>query len=308
MTAINGQTKLIGIFGNPIAHTASPRMHNAAFRHLNLNYAYVPFLVQEPELASAVTAIRALNLAGVNVTVPFKEKVLPYLDDLSEAAAKIGAVNTIVNRDGKLVGYNTDGEGFLVALNIEAGVELKGKVVAILGAGGSARGIAFELLRAGVSRLILINRSEPSLHSLVDHLKIGAYTPIDSVTSADPTAVQLLKNADIVVNTTSAGMSPNEETLPIEDTSWLSAHHVLYDIVYKPSETRLMAIAASKGVNVHGGLSMLIGQGAIAFELFTGHKAPYSIMKSAVLNSPLPPTLKLLRINQPPLIKGRLHS
>ena len=283
MTAINGQTKLIGIFGNPIAHTASPRMHNAAFRHLNLNYAYVPFLVQEPELASAVTAIRALNLAGVNVTVPFKEKVLPYLDDLSEAAAKIGAVNTIVNRDGKLVGYNTDGEGFLVALNIEAGVELKGKVVALLGAGGSARAIAFELLRAGVSRLILINRSEPSLHSLVDHLKTGAYTPIDCVTSADPTAVQLLKNADLVVNTTSAGMSPNEETLPIEDTSWLSARHILYDIVYKPSETRLMAIAASKGVNVHGGLSMLIGQGAIAFELFTGHKAPYSIMKSEVL-------------------------
>lgn len=268
---INGKTNITGIFGYPVEHTLSPQMHNAAFKALNLNYCYVPFLVHPDFLEIAVKSIRALNIKGVNITIPHKEKVIPLLDEISEEASFIGAVNTILNQDGKLIGYNTDGRGFMYSL-AENGISIKGKNVLIIGAGGAARSISYYLSQD--AKMVYINgRTKERLEKLIVDLKrIGKINilPVDKIFSLD--------EYHIIINATPLGLK-EDDPLPVEE-SLLKEDHIICDIIYK--RTKFIDIAQKKGCKVVDGTGMLIWQGALAFELWTGKKPDVQIMRMAL--------------------------
>ena len=277
---ISGRTKSCGIIGDPIEHTMSPVMHNAAFKKLGLDYVYLAFPVKPEELGRAVDGIRALNIRGLSITIPHKVAVSPFLDELDTLADKIGAINTIVNSNGVLKGYNTDAGGFLQAL-IERGIEPKGKKVVILGAGGASRAISFILAERGAS-LVILNRTWSKAEACADR--------ISEIFQSEATALKLnrenlataLSQADILVNATSVGMSPNVNQTPVS-ANLLKAGLIVFDIVYNPIKTRFQTEAELAGATVIGGLDMLIWQGALAFEKWTGLKAPFELMRAEVI-------------------------
>ena len=277
---ISGRTKSCGIIGDPIEHTMSPVMHNAAFKKLGLDYVYLAFPVKPEELGRAVDGIRALNIRGLSITIPHKVAVSPFLDELDTLADKIGAINTIVNSNGVLKGYNTDAGGFLQAL-IERGIEPKGKKVVILGAGGASRAISFILAERGAS-LVILNRTWSKAEACADR--------ISEIFQSEATALKLnrenlataLSQADILVNATSVGMSPNVNQTPVS-ANLLKAGLIVFDIVYNPIKTRFQTEAELAGATVIGGLDMLIWQGALAFEKWTGLKAPLELMREEVI-------------------------
>jgi len=232
---INGKTRLTGLFGYPVEHTLSPAMHNAAFSALGLNYWYIPFLVHPDSLASAVQGVRAMNLAGVNVTVPHKEKVIPFLDEVSEEASFIGAVNTIVHDKGRLTGYNTDGKGFMQSLD-EKGVSVEGKDVIVVGAGGASRAISYYLCKKAKS-LSLFDIDKQKAGKLVGDLKQMK----DAVSVVDDTAG--IDGFDIVIQATPLGMK-DEDPLPF-DAEKLRKEQIVYDLIYK--KTRLLGKADERG-------------------------------------------------------------
>lgn len=273
---ISGKTKICGIIGDPIEHTMSPVMHNAAFKKLELDYGYLPFRVKKEELGRAIEGMRALNIRGLNVTIPHKVAVGQFLDELDTLADKIGAINTIVNSNGVLKGYNTDATGFLQAL-IERGIEPKGKRVVILGAGGASRAISFILAERG-SSLVILNRTWDKAKVCADR--------ISGIFRSEATALKLngenlatvLSQADILVNTTSLGMSPNINQTPVA-SNLLKPGLIVFDIVYNPVKTRLQRAAEVAGATVISGLDMLVWQGALAFEKWTGLQAPVDLMR-----------------------------
>ena len=276
----SGKTRVCGIIGDPIEHTMSPVMHNAAFKKFGLDYVYVPFRVRQEELGKAIEGMKALNIRGLNVTIPHKIAVIPFLDELDPLAKKIGAVNTIVNDNGVLTGYNTDATGFLQAL-LERGIEPKGKSVVILGAGGASRAISFILAERG-SSLVILNRT-------LDKAKICA-DRISEIFQSEITALKLnrgnlavaLSEADILVNATSVGMSPDINETPVA-SDLLKPGLVVFDIVYNPIETKLQREAEVAGATVISGLDMLVWQGALAFEKWTGREAPVDLMKEEAI-------------------------
>jgi len=258
----------------------SPVMHNAAFKNKGVDYVYLPFRVKKEELGRAIEGMRALNMRGLNITIPHKVAVIQFLDELDPLADKIGAVNTIVNNDGVLKGYNTDATGFLQALR-ERGIEPEGKSVVILGAGGASRAISFILAERG-SSLVILNRTW-------DKAKICA-DRISEIFQSEATALKLnrenlaaaLSKADILVNATSVGMSPNINETPVT-SNLLKPGLVVFDIVYNPIKTRLQKEAEVAGATVISGLDMLVWQGALAFEKWTGLKAPVELMREKVI-------------------------
>jgi len=280
---ISGDTKICGIIGYPVSHSASPRMHAAAYRSLGLNWAYVPFPVKPHELESSIRGLQSLGIMGVNVTIPYKEAVIPYLHELSPAAARMGSVNTIVNRNGRLTGYSTDGQGFILSLEREARISPKGQSAFLIGAGGAARSIAFALVEAGVSELWISNRTRFRVDALKHDIEV-AY-PDAKVTTVDDRSIQMihaLEECKIVINTTPLGMPPNEDARPIESTQWVTSDHWVCDIIYKPFPTRWLADVQAKGANILGGAGMLAGQGILAFHLFTGLEVAYDVMRREV--------------------------
>ena len=262
---INGQTKIFGILGRPVAHSLSPAMHNAAFRHLGINAVYVAFPVTD--LAQAVSGLRGLGIGGVSVTIPFKEEIIPLIDELDPQAAKIGAVNTVVNRDGRLTGYNTDWLGAMTALT--AKISLKGRHVLILGAGGASRAIAYGIIQAG-GRVSLTDVDQARAAALVKDLG-GEAIPLNAVGDCPAT---------ILVNATPVGMTPDVDGIPI-DPDLLGRFEVVMDIVYQPLQTRLLREAQAHGCATIDGLQMLIHQATAQFELWTGQEAPAEIMARA---------------------------
>ncbi len=274
--SISGKTKVIGILGHPVGHTASPAMHNAAFRSLNLDYVYIPLGVTPPYLGTAMHAIKAFDWVGVNVTIPFKESVIPFLDKLTPMAKKIGAVNTIINHDGQLIGYNTDGEGFMSALIEETQFNPADKNIAILGSGGSAKAIAFSLITQHPKQLHLINRTPDRAKQLQSQLK--KHTPIPvSCSGAD-----VLRDCHLIINTTPVGMTPDIDAMPVTQLDWVSPGQVVCDIIYNPLETNFLHRCRSKGATTVNGVGMLAGQGALAFQLFTGHHIPIQFFRNEV--------------------------
>jgi shikimate dehydrogenase len=264
---IDGTTKVYGIFGRPVAHSLSPAMHNAAFAALGLNAVYVPFAV--PNLAQAVQGLRGLNLGGVGVTIPFKEEILPLLDEIDAQARTIGAVNTVVNREGHLWGTNTDWYGAVAAL--QEGVNLAGERVLVLGAGGAGRAIVYAVRQAG-GEVTVADKDEARARTLAQ--EFGA--------ACVPLARAAQEPAAVLINATPVGMAPRAEAIPLEPEA-LSHFSVVMDIVYNPLRTRLLGEAAARGCRCLDGLQMLVHQGARQFELFTGHPAPVEIMRQAAL-------------------------
>ena len=280
--AISGKTKLCGLIGDPVEHTMSPAMHNAAFRELGIDFLYVPFRVKKEELGKAIEGMRALNIKGLNVTIPHKVAVVQFLDELDPLAEKIDAVNTIVNDNGRLKGYNTDASGFLQAL-LERGIEPEGKNVVMLGAGGASRAVSFILADRGAHLAILNRREELSwAEDLAGRISQIFGKEVKALELDRENVVKALGKADILVNATSVGMSPNADQTPVAFDR-LKSGLVVFDIVYNPIKTRLLREAEIAGSKTIGGLDMLVWQGALAFEKWTGVKAPVKLMKEEAM-------------------------
>jgi shikimate dehydrogenase len=273
---VSGKTKICAIIGDPVGHTMSPAMHNAAFKKVGLDYLYIPFRVVPEQLSQAVAGLRALSVAGFNVTIPHKVAVIPLLDSLDPLAEKIGAINTVVNSNGELRGYNTDAEGFYRVL-LEQGFSPQGKNVVLLGAGGAARAIAYILAEQG-ARLTILNRlqeldwAENIAQFILDDLqKEVKFFELGDIAEAMP-------GADLLVNATSVGMTPADDISPIPAAS-LEKVPLVFDIVYNPLKTRLLKEAAAAGAKTITGIDMLAWQGALAFEKWTGKAAPVDLMR-----------------------------
>ena len=282
--SISGKTNMVGVIGWPVSHSVSPAMHNAAFADLGLDWCYVPLPVPtEPaeRIGEAMRGLRALGLRGANVTVPHKQSVMPYLDWLTPAAQAIGAVNTIrVEADGQLSGDNTDARGFVADLR-DHGVDPAGKRALVLGAGGSARAIVFGLAEAGCVSITILNRSVDKAHDLaMDIRALFPFCRLSGHAMPDEIAV-LAQEAEIIVNCTSLGMTPNVEGLPWDENISFRPGQVVYDLVYNPPQTRLLQKDVTDGAQAIGGLGMLIWQGAIAFERWTSQLPPVAVMRAA---------------------------
>jgi len=266
---IDADTSLFGLIGNPVTHSLSPVMHNQAFAAAGYNGAYLAFRVTDP--AAAIKGIRALNLKGVSVTLPHKVAVMEYLDEVDETAARIGAVNTIVNNQGRLIGYNTDCPGALQALRTRTSI--KDKSVALIGAGGAARAIGFGLMAAG-GRVTILNRTRVAGERLAMDLQ-AEFVPLNNWQP---------NRYEILINTTSVGMHPETDETPIAKKGLLK-EMVVMDIVYNPIKTRLLKEAEAKKCRIITGVAMFVFQGAHQFDLWTGQKAPVDVMQAAVLQA-----------------------
>ncbi len=279
---INGQTSVVGIIGDPVKHSCSPQMHNAAFNHLNLNMVYIPFHVRPESLGETINGMKALGLVGLNVTVPHKIEVMKYLDEISPAASVIGAVNTIHVKDNRLIGDNTDGFGFVRALIEDEGITIAGKSVVILGSGGSTRAIGYALLKNGVNRLVFCNRTASKAEELAKELleKMAKTQDVFVAGMGLINSMTEITQADILINTTSVGMKPADPLLI--DPSWIRKGQVVCDIIYSPPQTLLLQEAEKRGARVVNGLGMLVHQGALSFEIWTGRSAPVEIMRKAI--------------------------
>jgi shikimate dehydrogenase len=277
---MDSHTVLYGVIGDPVRHSKSPIMLNRAFREKGINGAYAAFHVTPSQLEQAIAGVRGLGFRGLNVTIPHKIEVMAFLDEISEGARAIGAVNTIVNENGRLIGYNTDGIGYVRSLKEEIEPNLAGSTIIVLGAGGAARGILWALAQEKPAAILVANRTESKSVELA-----ASFSPdyrISSIPWSD--LREACSSADIIINTTSVGMSPNVDALPI-DVSWLKPRSIASDLIYNPLKTTFLQQAEQLGCRVHGGLGMFIYQGAYAFEYWTGEPAPVDAMREAVLES-----------------------
>ncbi len=275
VAAVSGTTRIVALLGHPVGHTKSPRMQNAAFRAAGLDCCYIAFDVLPEHLADALKGLRALGLLGANVTIPHKETVAALLDEVDREAAFIGAVNTIVNRDGRLCGYNTDGRGFLRSLD-DAGITAQGKRILLLGAGGAARAVGYHLAQQA-AQLIIANRTPERAERLVaDLMSVG--TDVQGISMHEVQHDAFLDGMDIIVNATSLGLKPSDPS-PI-DTKLIRVRHAVCDLIYH--DTRLVLGARQAGARALTGQGMLLWQGALAFELWTGQGAPVEFMRQAL--------------------------
>lgn len=270
--------KVFGLLGHPVGHSMSPSIHNDAFRSLEIDASYHAFDVSPDQVKEAIEGIRALGIAGCNVTVPHKVAVIPHLDKIDEEAEQIGAVNTIVNEDGCLIGYNTDGRGYVESL-LEETESLANKHVLMIGAGGAARGVVTALLREGIGKLTMTNRTlkktEPLLQ-LASEFATGA----EAIRKQE--AEGRLAEFDIIINSTSIGMSPNVEEIPLS-LERITSHQVVSDLIYNPLETKLLEEAAMRGAKTVNGVGMFVNQAALSFQHWTKQQPDRERMKDIVL-------------------------
>ena len=276
---ISGRTKVCALIGDPVEHSLSPAMHNAAFKHLDLDYVYLAFKVGKEELRDAVNGVKALKIHGLNVTKPLKVEITTLLDRLDESALNIGAVNTVLRVGDKLIGYNTDCIGALEALR-EAGVNLEGMKAVILGAGGAARAVAFAVAPK-VKELVILNRTVTKAESLSRDLKRRLGVDVRFGGLSEVEKEEELKDADLLINATSVGMKPNENLSPVSP-NLLKPDLTVFDLVYNPVETKLLKDAKKVGAKVVDGLSMLLFQGAAAFSIWTDRDPPLKVMREAL--------------------------
>ncbi|SDN44469.1 shikimate dehydrogenase [Alkalicoccus daliensis] len=272
-------THVFGVIGNPISHSLSPLMHEAAYKKLELDARYVPFQVEEKNLETAVKGMKGLGIKGLNVTIPHKEAVIEFLDELDPSAAALGAVNTIFydEKQNKLIGYNTDGEGFYRSLRPELRKPLEDSLILMIGAGGAARGVAITLAGKGAKQLTIANRTKSKAEELA--ADCGASARAMTLNEAQAKLTEF----DIIINSTSIGMTPNIGQMPMS-LETLSRDTLVCDLIYSPMKTRFLAEAEKKHVRTLNGMGMFVQQGAIAFEHWTGLDAPVEIMEEAILS------------------------
>lgn len=279
---ISGKTRVLGIIGSPVGHSLSPVMQNAAIAELGIDFVYVPFPVDPDHLGEAVNGLRRLGVWGFNVTIPHKSSIIPFLDRISHEAGLCGAVNTVCREGDHLVGYNTDGIGFLASARDELGFEPEGASVVILGAGGAARGAVAALAAAGVAQVVIANRTRERGVSLVEDFRVAFPTVRFVVSSlAVDSLTSYFRGADLLVNTTSVGMNGTKfETLPV---SALRSSAKVYDMVYVPAETPLLSSAKERELACANGIGMLASQGEAAFSIWTGREAPRGLMRQKLV-------------------------
>ncbi len=276
---ITGTTAVMGVIGDPVTHSRSPLLHNAAFAACGIDAVYVAFPVRSGQGSAAVEAARSLGIQGLSVTMPHKDVVAGSVDRRSPAVQALGACNTVVRDGDVLTGHNTDGDGFVSSLRAETGTEVSGLNVVVLGAGGAARAIIDALARGGAARVTVVNRT------LANAERAAALSPAGVVRGACD--AHLVSNADLIINATSLGMigGPAPEAVGL-DPAWLRSSQIVADIVYQPTETPLLLAARRAGAVPVGGLGMLLHQAALQFELWTGSDAPLAAMASALEGAP----------------------
>lgn len=283
---IDGHTRLLGLIGTPVGHSKSPAMYNYCFEKYGLNCAYLAFDVDMEHVEDAVAAIRTFNLQGANVTMPLKNAVIPYLDEVSPASLAIGSVNTIVNRGGRLCGYVTDGMGYTGELR-RGGVEIAGKTVTLLGAGGAASAIAIEAALEGAKEIRVFNKRDAFWDRALANLKtIGEAAPACKISLSDLDDTEALRESiagsDILTNATRVGMKPMDGESLIKDTTMFRPELIVTDVVYDPEETKLLRDAKAAGCRTFDGLGMLVEQGAASFKLYTGLDMPVGEVCDAI--------------------------
>ena len=272
--------KLFGLLGHPVGHSMSPLMHNDAFTVLGLNHHYQAFDVEPERLKEAVIGMKVLGVLGFNVTIPHKVAIMEYLDEIDEEAQTIGAVNTVVNENGRLIGYNTDGQGYLDALLEEISEEaLHQANVLIIGAGGAARAIVTVLSRFGTKGLVICNRTIEKADILASECSVK--TRISTLTLSEAEA--MLEQFEVIINTTSVGMSPNVDEQPLSLDN-LKENALVSDLIYNPLETALLQDAKQRGGKIQNGVGMFVGQGALAFKKWTQVEPDRTRMKEIVVN------------------------
>ncbi len=276
---IDGSTQIVGVFGSPIKHTASPPMHNAAFAALGMNWVYLAFHVEPQRLRSALHGARDMGMVGVNLTVPHKVLALDVVDEVDAEARQLGAVNTVLFRDGRLLGFNSDGYGITHGLREDFNLELKDKRVLVLGAGGAGRAIAVQCGLEGAAQVGVANRTVGKIEPIADVLAV-LKTPCVPVSMTPESLRKAVQGSDVVINATSVGLATGESLGFGAD--WFSHKPYVYDTIYRPAETELMRVAASAGARVANGLSMLLHQGVKSFEIWTGQTAPVAVMRRAL--------------------------
>lgn len=279
---ITGKTNVTGIIGNPVEHSLSPLMHNAAFKYLGLDYIYVPFLVTENALEGAIRGSKSLNIKGLNVTIPHKTEVIKYLDSVDKTAELIGAVNTIKFNGNHVKGFNTDSIGAVKA--IEEVSSVKNKKIIILGAGGAARAIAFQILLEGVGSLVIANRTPENAFNLQKDIVEKLNLDVKTADFGKGLENELL-DADILINTTPIGMYPHISDKPPVKSEMMHKNLIVNDIVYNPLKTGLLREAEKCGAKTVSGIKMLIYQGVEAFKIWTGIYPPVSIFENALMMS-----------------------
>ncbi len=278
--------KHLGLIGYPVAHSLSPRMHRAAFDALGIEAHYALWETQPDRLVKRIASLRFAEILGANITIPYKENVVSLVDECDPLAARIGAINTILNRSGRLVGYNTDAPGFIRALPEFAAFDCPGKKVVILGTGGAARAAALGLLENGVGEVTLLGRNEKHIQNLLHHLrkltaKMHGTTRVYGAMLGSPEASRFLSTSDLLINATPVGLKADDATL-LFDVNILPTTALVMDMIFNPPLTPLLRAAQAHGCQVLNGLSMLLYQGALAFELWTGRPAPIEVMQRAL--------------------------
>jgi len=275
LNEINHNTKIVGVIGHPIKHSLSPMMHNYAFNKLDLDYVYLPFDIAAANLKDALRGIVALGIKGFNVTIPHKERIVDFLDELSDGAKIVNAVNTVVNENGKLHGYNTDVEGIFRTLE-DYKDELRDSTVSVIGAGGAARSVIYTLINSfNVEKINIINRTTEKAESLKDYFTSKMlFEKIKTYELAPPDVTEILNKSKLIVNASSIGMMPEEDDSPTTIVESFNSNQIVFDLVYNPRKTKFLAIAESQGATILNGLKMFVEQGARAFELWTNEKMP----------------------------------
>ncbi len=281
---LRGTTKLVGVIGFPVEHSLSPPMHNAAFRQLGMDWAYVAYRVEPERVPDAIQGLVALGMVGLNVTIPHKQAAAAHVDDLDPAARALQSVNTIHNVAGKLKGYSTDGPGFVRSVE-ETGATLPGKAVTLIGAGGSARAVAHALVSAGVGGLTLVARRPQKAEEVARVVTESTGRPVAVLDLAADAAREAARGSDVVIDSTSVGMYPKVDVPPVIPADWLRPGQLVCDLTYNPRETCLLKAARHAGADTLDGTGMLVHQGAIAFEIWTGVPAPVETMREALLRA-----------------------
>ena len=281
MIDITGKTQMIGLIGNPVEHSVSPQLHNTLCKHFNLDMVYLPFPVLQKDLVKVIDAFRALNVLGFNVTIPHKSEIVNLIDEISEEALLMGAVNTVKNVDGRLKGFNTDGEGFIGGLNGE-GLDVRGMRVIVLGAGGAARAVTVKLAQYGAEQIIILNRSQEKAQTLSNLIndKVKAVSNYNDF--SEESLIRHSNNCDMIINTTPAGMWPHISQSPVNNPDIFKNKPIVYDLIYNPIKTKFLEIAEQASCRTINGLGMLVYQGIYAFEIWNQVSVPDSLSREII--------------------------
>jgi shikimate dehydrogenase len=278
---IDTATKLVGIIGNPLKQSLSPLMHNLTFQKMGLNYVYLPFSVEADQLSEVLTAVKVLKITGLNVTIPFKQSIIPFLDELSDQAKACGAVNVVKNSNGRLTGYNTDGQGFIASL-AEQGLTVKGQAL-FIGAGGAARAVSSALAANGVTHIDFLDINESQAVEMAQWLQLHQCSSNGYAMTADRFA-ELSGQADFIINASPIGMYPYIDAAPVNGFKNVKPGCAICDLIYNPPITRFLSLGGQSGLKIVNGLAMFVHQGALSLEIWTGLKPPLDFMKEVAAN------------------------